>query len=128
RQLPWWTFPLSFAGLASVIFTSRSQRIGDLVAGTMLINFRGKTSLPDTEFMEIEDDYTPSYPQVMQMTDRDINTLKSLHQTIERTGDTDLTYRIAEKIRSSLKIENDRDNHEFLITLLKDYNYYTQSD
>lgn len=123
--LPVWCVPLLFAGLACLLISPHSQRIGDLVAGTIIIDTRTKTSWEDTVFTELEDNYTPRYPQVMQLTDKDINTLKSIISAVEKKGDYDLSMRIAERIKSKLRMESDQDSLEFLITLLKDYNYYS---
>ena len=125
NELPWWMFPLVFAGLFCVIFTKRSQRIGDLVAGTMLIDLRNRTSWQDTVFTELDASYTPRYPQVMQLSDRDINTLKSIIETVKKRRDYDLSLKIAERIKSKLKMESEEDSFDFLQTLLKDYNYYS---
>lgn len=123
--LPWWSFPVGFLGLACVILTPKSQRIGDLVAGTILIDLKNRTSWEDTVFTEVEDTYKPRYPQVMQLSDRDINTLKSIIETIRRKNDYELAMRIADRIKSKLKMDTDQDSPEFLQTLLKDYNYYS---
>jgi len=123
--LPVWCIPLLFAGLACLLLSPHSQRIGDLVAGTIIIDTRTKTSWEDTVFTELEDNYVPRYPKVMQLTDKDINTLKSIISAVEKKGDYDLSMRIAERIKSKLQIESDQDSLEFLITLLKDYNYYS---
>lgn len=124
--LPWWTMPLTFAGVISIIFTERSQRIGDLLAGTILIDLKNQTSWQDTVFTEIETGYQPRYPQVMQLTDRDINTLKSIIESIKKRHDADLARRIAERIKSKLNVETDEEDYQFLITLMKDYNYYSE--
>jgi len=117
-----------FAGLLCVILTARSQRIGDLVAGTILIDLKNRTSWEDTVFTEIESTYKPRYPQVMQLSDRDINTLKSIIESVKRKNDYELSMRIADRIRSKLKMESEQDSLEFLETLLKDYNYYTTTN
>jgi len=124
--LPWWTMPLTFAGVISIIFTSRSQRIGDLLAGTILIDLKNQTSWQDTVFTEIESGYQPRYPQVMQLTDRDINTLKSIIESVKKRRDTDLARRIAERIKSKLNMESNEEDYQFLVTLMKDYNYYSE--
>lgn len=113
-----------FAGLLCVIFTRKSQRIGDLIAGTMLIDLKNRTSWEDTVFTEVEASYQPLYPQVMQLSDRDINTLKTIIETVRKKNDFDLSMRIAERIKSKLKMESGQDSLDFLETLLKDYNYY----
>lgn len=82
--MPWWTVPLVFAGMASILLTPKSQRLGDIVAGTILIDTRNQTSWQDTVFTELSLDYKPRYPQVMQLTDRDINTLKIIIETVRK--------------------------------------------
>ncbi|MEP7256926.1 MAG: RDD family protein [Flavitalea sp.] len=123
--MPWWTMPLTFAGLASVIFTPKSQRIGDLVAGTILIDLRNSASWQDTVFTEIDAGYQPLYPQVMQLSDRDLNTLKSIIESVKKKDDQYLAAKIAERIKSKVKMETQQAPLEFLETLLKDYNYYS---
>jgi len=114
-----------FAGLAAVLMTKHTQRIGDLIAGTILIDTRNNTSWEDTVFTELSDDYKPRYPQVMQLSDKDINTLKSIINSVSKSRDYDLSMRISARIRSKLDIYSDQDSLEFLETLLKDYNYYS---
>jgi uncharacterized RDD family membrane protein YckC len=122
--LPWWCAVFLFGGIACILFTAHSQRIGDLVAGTLIIDTRTRTSWEDTVFTELEEDYQPRYPQVMQLSDKDINTLKSIIDSVRKSRDYDLSMRIAERIKSRLHMESDQDSLEFLETLLKDYNYY----
>jgi hypothetical protein len=121
----WLMFPWAFAGLLCVILTSKSQRIGDLVAGTILIDLRNRMSWQDTVFTEVESTYQPRYPQVMQLSDRDINTLKSIIEQVRRKNDYSLAMKIADRIKSKLRMDSNQDSLEFLQTLLKDYNYYS---
>jgi uncharacterized RDD family membrane protein YckC len=123
--LPWYFAVLLVGGIVCVVASKYSQRIGDLVAGTIIIDARTRTSWTDTVFTELADDYQPSYPQVMKLTDKDINTLKSIIDTVQKRNDYDLSMRIADRIRSKLGIDSDRDSLDFLQTLLKDYNYYS---
>lgn len=123
--IPWWTMPLTFCGLASVLITPRSQRLGDLVAGTLLIDLRNNTSWEDTVFTAIDESYRPTYPQVMQLSDKDINTLKSIIETVKKKDDQFLASKIAERIKSKVKMESAQHPLDFLETLLKDYNYYS---
>src|SRR5579863_692884 len=124
-SLPWYCSVLAFSGIACVIISDKSQRIGDMVAGTIVIFTRSKTSWQDTVFTELEADYKPRYPQVMQMSDKDINSLKMIIETIKRNNNHDLAFRIAERIKWKLNLQADQDSKDFLETLLKDYNYYS---
>jgi hypothetical protein len=121
----WWMILFVFAGLICTIATPKSQRVGDLVAGTILIDLKNRTSWQDTVFTEVESTYQAKYPEVMQLSDRDINTLKNIIETVKKRNDYDLALKIAYRIQSKLKIHPDQDSLEFLQTLLKDYNYYS---
>ena len=123
--MPWWTVPLVFTGVASIMLSPKSQRIGDIVAGTILIDTRNSTSWQDTVFTELSEHYKPRYPQVMQLSDRDINTLKNIIVTVKRKNDHELANRIAQRIMSKTKMETDQYAIDFLETLLLDYNYYS---
>jgi uncharacterized RDD family membrane protein YckC len=123
--LPWWCAILLGGGLACLLFTPYSQRIGDLVAGTIIISTRTRATWQDTVFTELETNYQPRYSRVLNLSDKDVNTLKSIIDVVRKKNDYDLATRIAERIKSRLQIESDQDALEFLITLLKDYNYFT---
>ena len=109
----------------SVILSERSQRVGDIVAGTIVIDTKPSTSWQDTIFTEVETSYKPRYSQVMQLSDRDINTLKSIIETVRKKDDYELAFRISDRIQSKLQIQSNQDPYDFLQTLLKDYNYYS---
>lgn len=125
--LPWYCSILSFSGMGCVIMTNKSQRIGDIIAGTIVIFTRSNTSWEDTVFTEVEGDYKPRYPEVMRMSDKDLNSLKGIIGTVKKTGNHEIAFRIAERIKSKLSMQTDQDPLAFLETLLKDYNYYTAS-
>lgn len=103
--------------------TKKSQRLGDMAAGTILISTKNKSDLNETVFMEIEDNYIPRYPEVMKLSDRDLNMVKNIYNTVIKKDDYHLAARTADKIASVLKIETKQDPQAFLETLLKDYNY-----
>ncbi|HEY4205408.1 MAG TPA: RDD family protein [Puia sp.] len=124
-ELEWWFAVFIFSGLVCVLATPFTQRIGDLVAGTIVIDTKSYTSWEDTVFTELESNYQPRFPQVMHLTDKDINTLKSIIGTVRKKSDYDLSMRIAERIKTKLNISSDQDSLDFLETLLKDYNYYS---
>jgi uncharacterized RDD family membrane protein YckC len=124
-SLPWYSSIFVFTGVAAVIISNKSQRIGDVVAGTVVIFTRSKSSWQDTVFTEIESGYKPRYPEVMRMSDKDINSLKIIIDTVKKNRNHDLAFRIAERIKWKLNMQCDQDAQDFLETLLKDYNYYS---
>jgi uncharacterized RDD family membrane protein YckC len=106
-----------------LVNTKRQQRLGDMLAHTLLINTAQRESINDTIFLDISDKYIPSFPQVMQLSDRDINSLKGILDTARRRHDYNLAELASDKIRNHLKIDTTLSPFDFLEVLLKDYNY-----
>ena len=106
-----------------VVSSRKSQRIGDLLARTILISVRTKGNIEETVFQEVADNYVPSFPQIMQLSDRDINAIKSILSTALKKGDTNMADAAAYKIKTHLRIETGMSSFDFLQVLLKDYNY-----
>jgi uncharacterized RDD family membrane protein YckC len=106
-----------------VVSSKKSQRIGDILAKTILINVRTKGNIEETVFQEVSDSYVPSYPQIMQLSDKDINAIKSILETARKKGDFNMAASASSKIKAHLKIESAMSPFDFLDVLLKDYNY-----
>jgi hypothetical protein len=106
-----------------LVNSKKQQRLGDLLAHTILINTRQKTSIDDTIFLSVAEGYNPSFPDVMHLSDRDINALKNILDAAKKNHDFDMAYNAAEKIKKHLKIETSLSPFDFLEVLLKDYNY-----
>jgi uncharacterized RDD family membrane protein YckC len=106
-----------------LVNSRKNQRLGDLLAHTILIKTKQKNSIDDTIFLHISEGYTPSFPQVMQLSDRDVNALKSILDAAKKHNDYNLALNASEKIKGHLKIETSLSPFNFLEILLKDYNY-----
>lgn len=111
------------AEIVLVVSSQKGQRIGDILAHTILIKTNAKASIEETVFQEVADNYTPSFPQIMQLSDRDINAIKSILETARKKGDDNMAWAASEKIKSHLKIDSTMPPFQFLDLLLKDYNY-----
>jgi hypothetical protein len=59
----------------------------------------------------------------MQLSDRDINSLKSILDTAKKRHDFHLAEMASEKIKNHLQIRTTLSPFDFLEVLLKDYNY-----
>jgi uncharacterized RDD family membrane protein YckC len=116
-------FALLFLDIILVASSKKSQRLGDMLAGTILIRTNPKGSITDTVFLEVADNYVPVFPQIMQLSDRDINSIKSILDTSRKKGDFELAAMATEKIKNHLKIESSLSPFDFLEIVMKDYNY-----
>jgi len=111
------------ADIMLVANSKKAQRIGDILAQTIVIKTSAKESLQNTIFREVEDGYVPRFPEVMRISDRDLNVIKNLLNGAEKSGNHEKLAEAAEKVKSFLNIRTDMYPYEFLESLLKDYNY-----
>ena len=122
-----YTFVTGILGVAVVIIiavTPKSQRLGDLAAGTVVVNTRSKLTVEDTVFMEInKTDYKVVFPDVMRLSDRDINTIKTVLTQASKRNSYEMCNRVAQKVQEVLKIKTTMHPDQFLEKLLEDYNY-----
>ena len=122
-----YTFITGLFGIAVVIIISvspKSQRLGDMIAGTVVVNAKSALTVADTVFMNInKTDYKVMFPEVMRLSDRDINTIKSVLQQAGKRNNYDMCHRVALKIKEVLNIHSDLYVDQFLEKLLEDYNY-----
>ena len=121
-------FTLCLGGLLSVILSKKNQRLGDMAAGTLIIKTKIETDIDDTVFFELSDEYKPRFKEVMRLSDRDMNTIKGVLNNCKRYNTFDVAARMSEKIRSVLNILDYQEPVEFLETLLKDYNYFSNQN
>lgn len=111
------------AEVVLVAASPKGQRLGDMLAHTILVSTNVRGNIEDTVFQEVESTYQPAYPQIMQLSDRDINAIKSILTTARKKNDFDLAANAADRIKTHLKIETSMSPFDFLEILLKDYNY-----
>ncbi len=118
---------VGFFGIIVVIIiavTAKNQRLGDLAANTAIVNTRINSSIHDTVFMEItQKDYQVKFPQVLKLSDRDINTIKAVLEQTFKSNKYETAHRIAARIKNVLQIESDLEVDIFLERLIADYNY-----
>ncbi len=106
-----------------VVSSKKGQRLGDILAKTILISTRHRGNIEETVFQEVADSYKPSFPQVMKLSDKDLNAIKSILETARKKGDYHMAEAACAKIKAHLKIESAMGPFDFLDVLLKDYNY-----
>jgi len=120
-------FILAAGGIISIIIiavNSKSQRLGDILAGTIVIYTKSKLTVHDTIFMNIaQTDYKVLFPQALRLSDRDINTIKSVITQTMKQNNYDMCNRVADKVKDVLKISNDMYAIDFLEKIIADYNY-----
>lgn len=98
-------FITGFLGIGVVIVitvTKKNQRLGDLAAGTVVVDAKTSMSVDDTVFMNVSNpNYVVMFPEVMRLTDNDINTIKSVSIHLQRFKNYDAGYKVEEKNKAS---------------------------
>ena len=127
QSLVGYIFVTCFWGLVVLIFiavSKKNQRLGDFAANTVVINTVSPFTVNDTVFMGISDsNYHVTFPQVLKLSDRDINTIKSVLNHYYKDHNAQTCERLARKVQEVLNIHTEMFSLSFLETLLADYNY-----
>lgn len=125
-----YAFALMGASLAMFLYfvmNKYGQRIGDKLANTLVIVDRAKADFHKTIYLEIsEQGYVVKYPEVLKLTDRDINGIRNLLDVKRITREHDAYMeRIAGRITEVLGVKREGEAYDFLAQLLRDYNFLT---
>ena len=111
----------------TILLNGKGQRLGDIAAGTTVISEKQKITLQNTLLTDIDTNYTPRYSQVTLLSDSDIQTIKNLYQKSVRRGEHNIILRLYDKIIQLTGIKTEQKPIEFVETVIKDYNYFTQN-
>lgn len=114
--------------LVAIVTSPKNQRLGDMTAGTSVITLKNNVNISHTILEELEDTYQPTYPSVIKLSDNDARIIKETFVTAKASRDYATIIKLRQKIIevAEIKIVNENDM-QFIETILKDYNYYTQS-
>ena len=115
-------------GFFVIIFNKKQQRIGDMASGTGVITLRDKVNINHTILEKLQDDYKPTYPNVIKLSDNDARIIKDTFTTARAAKDYATLIKLREKLVEVVGIKTivQRTDMEFIDVILKDYNYYTQ--
>lgn len=119
---------VGFIGLITMIVNKKIQRLGDLTAGTAVITLKNKISLNSTILQDLDDNYVPHYPMVIKLSDNDVRIIKETFAMALARNDYEIIKKLENKIIDVSGIINKYETSEnFIKTVMKDYNFYTQN-
>lgn len=124
-------FLLIIGCVTSTVFyftTMPHQRLGDIIAGTTVVIKKLPYSIHNTIFKEIDtENYEVQFPQVMNLSDKDINTIDNVLNFYYKYHNENQIENMALRIKSALSITTNIPDDSFLENLLRDYNYLSRS-
>lgn len=120
-------FVMGLVGVLVVSVSKQKQRMGDVMAGTIVIKNKSSVSYSLRDVLSIKDqsNHTPTYPQVTRFTDEDMMLIKNTIQRV-RTYPNEETKKFAVELADeSARLiglpQTPEKRLEFLQTLLQDY-------
>ncbi len=115
-------------GLITIVTSQKSQRLGDMSAGTAVITLKNNVTINSTILEELDNAYVPVYPAVIKLSDNDMRIIKETFQVAVKSRDAVILVKLRQKIETVTGIKNQSGNdQDFIRTILKDYNYYTRN-
>ena len=116
-------------GFFVILFNKKLQRIGDMAAGTAVIALKDKVNISHTILENLKDNYKPTYPNVIKLSDNDARIIKDTFRTARVAKDYQTLIKLKNKLVEVVGIKDikQKSDIEFIDVILKDYNYYTQN-
>lgn len=125
RLVDIWIF-LGAVGLLTILFSERRQRLGDAAAGTVVISTKNKTKVSHTILEEVAETYVPKFTNVTLLSDRDVRLIKDTYGIALKSNDFKTMKMLRDRVERILQTKSELYDKQFLDTVLKDYNFYTQ--
>ncbi len=108
-------------GILTIVFSKYHQRLGDMAAGTIVIQNKPKVTLNELSAFLNDDSYIPVYQNANLLSQSQINVIKDALFKYQTGGDPSLLLDLAPKVKSILNIENNSPEYKFLYTIVKDF-------
>lgn len=120
---------LSSGVLAAIMIntTNLNQRLADIIAGTVIVKIKGTLSINSVDLLKInsQNNYEPSYPEVIIFSENDMLTIKKLvdrYLSIDNESHRLLVLETANKLSKKMGVTIQENKPElFLKTIIKDY-------
>ncbi len=115
-------------GFFVMLFSKKTQRLGDMAAGTAVITLKDQVNISHTILENLRQDYKPTYPNVIKLSDNDARIIKDTFTTARLSKDYETLIKLRTKIIEVVGIKEVKQGTDiqFIDVILKDYNFYTQ--
>lgn len=116
-------------GFFVMLFNKKTQRLGDMAAGTAVIGLKDNVNISHTILENLKENYKPTYPNVIKLSDNDARIIKETFGAARLSKDYQTLIKLRQKIIEVVGIKDvkQRTDMEFIDVILKDYNFYTQN-
>ena len=117
--------PPGLVALVVAALNEKTQRLGDIVAGTILVRTVPRTKMDNIVFMPVDEGYQPYFTAAGQLNDRDIELIHEVIGNYMKTNNPGIVYRMAQRVKEHLQVTPPTGMNDmlFLQTIIKDYNH-----
>lgn len=117
----------SSVGLITMASTKKRQRVADLVAHTVVITTRQQINFDQTILYNLEENYQPIFSQVLQLSDKDVQIIRTSLDFAKKNRDYELIKKLRNKIESVInEYKLEMSDVDYVDTVIKDYQYFSQ--
>jgi uncharacterized RDD family membrane protein YckC len=116
-----------FSGLVAVltiVINGKGQRLGDIAGGTAVVKTQPAVRLGQLLYSGLTPDYTPSFPSVTRLSDKDISTLRK----VIASGNLALQETAVHKIEGLINVNSLDEPKDFLTKIVSDYTFYATQE
>jgi len=122
---------MGIVAFVTAIASKNNQRLGDIATGTAVISLKNNVNISHTILEQLKEDYVPTFPQVILLSDNDVRIIKENFQKALKSDDREIINRLTKRIVEILKLDSDSipfTQRQFISVVIKDYNFYTGKD
>mgnify|MGYP003735981669 CR=1 FL=1 len=112
--------------MVSIASSKKGQRLGDLVAGTTVVKLAKEEEVTaDSVFTLVDETYAPTFANVVNLSDRDIEMIQQALQVNRETGNMKPVMLLIDKLKTLFGIDADLPPIKLLYTVVKDFTMLT---
>ena len=112
--------------MVTIASSKKGQRLGDVVAGTTVVKLAKEEEVTaETVFTLVDDEYTPTFASVVNLSDRDVEMIQQALQVNREKGHMKPIIMLIDKLKTIYGIESDLQPVTLLQTVVKDFTILT---
>lgn len=113
--------------IVTIVANKKGQRLGDILAQTTVIKVKDRTSLQDTIYQKVDDNYSATFEEVNRLEPLDIELIKKALNSAEYNQNFELMLTLSQNIQKKMGTDARGLSYEqFLRTVVADYNYLVE--
>ncbi|MBV6646199.1 MAG: RDD family protein [Cyclobacteriaceae bacterium] len=111
----------------SILSTKYSQRLGDLLAGTIVIKIRQVGQVKSLKSI-VKEEHVVTFHEVKLLNDKHIELIKKTLKMRKDGFNSEPADKVADKVKEKLNISSDMPVVKFLYTIIADYEYLAHQE